>query len=271
MSFRRGSARASRGNARPVDELCERFTRAVAGVAASTATETPRAAGRVFHGDARDLAAALPREDYTAVITSPPYPNRMSYIRELRPYMYWLRFLKDGREAGALDWQAIGGTWGSATSNLAKWEPDEGARIPFPDFASLVARIGAHHPLLGRYVAKYFADVVRHIDSLGRVLAPGAQVFYIVGNSKFYDTLLPVEEIYAALLREAGFVRVSVERIRKRSSKKELFEYVVRARLRGRGAARRDRNKNTEDRKNGRSEDRRKAGGRGRSRGVERG
>lgn len=42
---------------------------------------------RVMLLDARHLARELAHNHYTAVITSPPYPNRMSYIRELRPYM----------------------------------------------------------------------------------------------------------------------------------------------------------------------------------------
>ena len=68
-----------------------------------------------------------------------------------------------------------------------------------------------------------------HLQSLRTVTAPGAQCFYIVGNSKFYDTLLPVEEIYAALFEDAGFESCGWEVIRKRNSKKELFEYVVHA------------------------------------------
>ncbi len=65
-------------------------------------------------GDSRQLEAVLPLKNYTTVITSPPYPNRMSYIRELRPYMYWPGYLDSGNQAGELDWQAIGGTWGCA-------------------------------------------------------------------------------------------------------------------------------------------------------------
>ena len=61
------------------------------------------------------------------------------------------------------------------------------------------------------------------------VLAPGAHCHYIVGNSKFYDTLLPVERIYAAMFEDAEFVNVCVETIRKRTSKKELYEFVVHA------------------------------------------
>lgn len=202
-------------------------------VADSLAVDPPKADARVFLGDSRDLPAVLPEGErhYTAVITSPPYPNRMSYIRELRPYMYWLGYLSDGRAAGELDWRTIGGTWGCATSLLNTWKPNGRGEIPFEGFHGIVHDIGKRHALLGRYVHKYFEDIQGHILGLRRVLARGARCHYIVGNSKFYNTLLPVERIYAALFKDAGFVDVSVETIRKRTSKKELYEYVVHARM----------------------------------------
>jgi hypothetical protein len=181
---------------------------------------------RVLGIDARNLSEFLPENHYDAVITSPPYPNRMSYIRELRPYMYWLDYLRDGKEAGALDWKAIGGTWGSATSNVAKWS-NPGTEIPFEGFAKVVAGIAQKSALLANYVHKYFVDIWNHLESLKGVLQAEASVNYIVGNSKFYDVLLPVEQIFAAMFREVGFSSVSVRAIRKRTSKKELFEFVV--------------------------------------------
>jgi hypothetical protein len=48
-----------------------------------------------------------------------------------------------------------------------------------------------------------------------------------VVNSKFYDVVLPTLEIYRRLMHEAGLRSVRVETIRKRNSKKELFEYAV--------------------------------------------
>ena len=69
-------------------------------------------------GDARQMDSVA-ANSVDLLCTSPPYANRMSYIRELRPYMYWLGFLKDAKQAGELDWKAIGGTWGVATSRLA--------------------------------------------------------------------------------------------------------------------------------------------------------
>lgn len=180
--------------------------------------------------DARTLTPALDSDRYSCVITSPPYPNRMSYIRELRPYMYWLDFLRDGREAGELDWQAIGGTWGVATSNVAKWAPTNGSSVPFESFDSILAQIDVKSRTLSRYVQKYFHDMVGHINEALAVTKPGGRIHYIVGNSKFYDVMLPVEEIYAAMFAAAGFLDVSIKTIRKRTSKKELFEFVVSAR-----------------------------------------
>jgi hypothetical protein len=96
-----------------------------------------------------------------SVITSPPYPNRVSYVRELRPYMYRLGCLPDGRSAGELDWQAIGGTWGCATSKLTHWTPARPLEIPYAQFQPIVERIGDHSPLLARYVSKSWAKATR--------------------------------------------------------------------------------------------------------------
>jgi len=179
--------------------------------------------------DARNLSTQLEANHYSCVITSPPYPNRMSYIRELRPYMYWLNYLNTGREAGELDWQAIGGTWGIATSNVGRWEPNTNVEIPFENFSTILENISIHSPLLARYVHKYFYDMVSHCRELFRVVREHGTITYIVGNSKFYDVLLPVDAIFAGLFEAAGFHDIDIRIIRKRSSKKELFEYAVSA------------------------------------------
>jgi len=175
--------------------------------------------------------------NFDLVITSPPYANRMSYIRELRPYMYWLGFLDNGRDAGELDWSAIGGTWGVATSRLVDWKrPGE----PFKHtlFEAALSRI-AHRDnkngkILANYVAKYFDDMWEHFNSLVPVLNKGSELHYIVGNSAFYGVLLSVERLYAVMLERLGFEDVECRAIRKRNSKKELFEFDVSARWSGR-------------------------------------
>ena len=200
------------------------------------AGDNPNGTSQVVVGDARTLPAAVDGF-FDLVITSPPYANRMSYIRELRPYMYWLGFLDNGRDAGELDWSAIGGTWGVATSRLVDWEH---RGEPFRH-SLLDAALGgiAHHDnksgkILANYVAKYVDDMWEHFSSLVPLLSEGSELHYIVGNSTFYGVLLSVERLYAAMLERLGFEDVECRAIRKRNSKKELLEFDVSAHWAGR-------------------------------------
>jgi hypothetical protein len=230
MSFkRRVAAEAHLPADRLIALAAGEWTAAADALAASAATPID-AVPRAIEADARDPGAALGGERVGCVITSPPYPNRMSYVRELRPYMYWLGYLADGRAAGELDWRAIGGTWGCATSNVGKWTPPVPRPVPYHGFDAILERIAERSDVLSRYVHKYFHDMDGHVAALADVLAPGATVHYIVGNSKFYDVLVPVERIYAGLFARHGLTDVRVETIRKRSSKRELFEFLVSAR-----------------------------------------
>lgn len=210
----------------PVAATWERVALVIATAARSSVHCQPR----ILLQDARTLEDSLDADHYTRVVTSPPYCNRMSYIRELRPYMYWLGFLKSGREAGELDWRAIGGTWGCATSNVGKWQPELGSILPFPGLGDILRRIAVRSDVLSRYVHKYFRDMARHCKGLLHCLRPGGTIHYIVGNSKFYDVMLPAQDILAALFGDAGFADATARMTRKRTSKKELFEYVVSAR-----------------------------------------
>ena len=199
------------------------------------AGENPEGSSQVIYGDSRNLSETVDGV-FDLVITSPPYANRMSYIRELRPYMYWLGFLDNGRDAGELDWIAIGGTWGVATSKLTDWErPTKSFEHPLLDRTLKGIR---HHDnkngrILANYVAKYFDDMWEHFNSLVSVLSDNSEIHYIIGNSTFYGVLLSVEKLYVVMLERLGFEDIDCRAIRKRNSKKELFEFDVSARWTG--------------------------------------
>ncbi|NEQ64445.1 MAG: DNA methyltransferase [Symploca sp. SIO2D2] len=199
----------------------------------TTALNNPQQPSQIIGGDARHLNE-LTQEKFDLLLTSPPYPNRMSYIRELRPYMYWLGYLKESREAGELDWQAIGGTWGIATSRLLEWQPKCNEFAP-RYFTEILDRISHSNNkngvLLSNYVAKYFEDIWTHLKAVRKVMNHGGKVHYIVGNSTFYGILLPTERLYADMLKALVFKDIKIQTVRKRNSKKELFEFDVSARL----------------------------------------
>ena len=218
------------------DHVAARFPAEAAEVLPSAEAGLP-GSGRVVPGDARDLGAAgLTPCDL--LLTSPPYVNRMSYIRELRPYMYWLRFLDQASDAGELDWTAIGGTWGIATSRLHDWAPADlrtpGPTTPIGDelraVTALIARDGGKHgPLLATYVTKYFHDMAVHFTAAFEHVRSGGTASYIIGNSTFYGHVVPAERWYAQLLSAAGFASVQTTVLRKRNSNLALYEYEVTA------------------------------------------
>lgn len=185
---------------------------------------------KVYAMDSRKLES-INNIKYAHVITSPPYPNRMSYIRELRPYMYWTKFLDKSREAGELDWKAIGGTWGIATSRLKEWAPTD---IELPDSLihcceKILNSGDKNSDLMARYVHKYFYDMHLHFSTLRPLLEKGAKIDYIVGNSTFYGVHVASEKIYEQSLELLGYENISTEIVRKRNSKKQLYEYCVSA------------------------------------------
>lgn len=199
------------------------------------ARQNPTGQAEVLLQDARQMAS-LPDEPFDLVITSPPYVNRMSYIRELRPYMYWLRMLTESRDAGELDWLAIGGTWGIATSRLNDWHPAKNA-YHSEQLEAVLGRIAqpsnSNGVLLAAYIRKYCVDMAEHFSGLRAILAPNARLHYIVGNSFFYGELISAEQLYAHMLEVLGYDNIHVRPIRKRNSKKGLIEFDVSARYPG--------------------------------------
>ena len=196
---------------------------------AEAAVDNPSGSAQFIQSNARAAPLATWRNRVDLLITSPPYPNRMSYIRELRPYMYWLRFLSTGRQAGELDWEAIGGTWGVATSRLTEWVSSDGF-VP-SGLTGILKKIRCAHEkngkLLANYVHKYFEDMFEHLAAMLPLLRRGATVHYIVGNSIFYGHMVSAEQYLAQQMAAVGLCDVRIVPIRKRNSKKGLLEFHV--------------------------------------------
>lgn len=227
MSFKKGSEEASLFEISDFDASFGVFETEMAEIIESSRLDLA-GVGRVFHGDSRGAVEGLRKAD--AIVTSPPYANRMSYIRELRPYMYWLRYLDLAADAGELDWQAIGGTWGTASSKTKAWEPTVETPVD-GDLLGVAERISVgddkNGPMLANYVHKYHHDMWEHFQSVTKLLKPGGTAAYIVGNSTFYGNEVPVQDWYAEMMRAVGFEDVNIEIIRKRNSNKKLYEFNV--------------------------------------------
>ncbi len=187
----------------------------------------PQADVAVYRGNSRFLTSVLPESRHpSAVITSPPYPNRFSYARETRPHLFFFEFIKNAEAVGQLETDAIGGTWGRATSVLAAGvEPkNDVVRSLLSPF---LENIQVKGDLMASYVTKYFNDIFDHAEQIAKVCTERCRLAYVIGNSKFYDHPLRSDEILGAIFHHFGFRLDRIDKMRKRQSKAGLYEAVV--------------------------------------------
>ena len=182
---------------------------------------------KIYLGDSKQAASVLPLDlEATAVITSPPYPNRFSYARETRPHLFFFDFIENARAVGDLETRAIGGTWGKATSVLSDGVAPANALIEslLAPYTKLIHDEGR---LMAHYVTKYFNDIFQHAGEIARVCRRRCRLAYVIGNSKFYGHPLPSDEILAEIFGHFGFRLDRIDRMRRRQSKTGLYEAVV--------------------------------------------
>lgn len=160
------------------------------------------------------------------VITSPPYPNRFSYVHTTRPQLFFMEIFDSARQSAELDCEAIGGTWGKATSDLYT------ARlVPEPQIAAILQPLSAElqprSQLMYNYAVKYFNMLYRHVQSLRAVAREGFRGAYVVGNSRLAGVEIHTDSLLAQIFEQCGFKVDEILVLRKRGGRKKLFEAAV--------------------------------------------
>lgn len=180
-------------------------------------------------GNSVDLAFSLKvaklKMKPSVVITSPPYPNRFSYIHQTRPQLHFMDVIKDRKEATELDLKAIGGTWGRATSILMK-----DLIVPSEEFSSILTyfdELSEKSVLMCNYATKYFLDLDRHLSDLKNIMKEECRGAYVVGNSRLSGVEIHTEIILAKLFEKNGFQVPEILVFRKRGGKRKLYETAV--------------------------------------------
>lgn len=169
----------------------------------------------------------LPKID--AVITSPPYPNRYSYVWNTRPHLYMLDFISAGKDASQIDRNTIGGTWGTATSELMKVHIAPSNEIIRAALQGVDDRIRVKDNLMANYVVHYFNRLELHLKTLTPALTSKARLAYVVGNSWIKDEYIATDEILGRIIDGTipGMTTFRLHRFRKRHSGKDLYESIV--------------------------------------------
>jgi hypothetical protein len=186
-----------------------------------------RASSKIFHTNSITLEGVNDTKPISCVITSPPYPNRYSYVWNTRPHLYFLDFFTTPKEASALDKETIGGTWGTATSVLGKGVIEPSFDFLKADAWKIVEDIREDDNLMANYVMKYFNLLAEQIHAMEKLPQNNLRCAYVVGNSRIKKRYIETDVILGKIFQGLGYKLNSIDRIRKRNSGKDLFESIV--------------------------------------------
>jgi DNA modification methylase len=198
-------------------------------------THAPKAA--VYQADARNGASMLPANSVDAVITSPPYPNEKDYTRTTRLESVLLGFIRSKEELRALKKQLVR----SNTRGVYKADTDDILVKGHPLIDGIAAAIekrrielnkdSGFERLYARVTKLYFGGMARHLAELRRVLRPGAQLAYVVGDQASYlRVMIRTGQLLAGIAESLGYEVVRLDLFRTRLStatKEQLREEVV--------------------------------------------
>ena len=191
----------------------------------------------VVQADARDVAASVPERSIDCVITSPPYPNEKDYTRAVRLESVILGLLADNNELRAIK----RGLLRSNSRGVYKGDDDDAWVAAHPEVQALAAQIEQTRLELGktsgfermyhRVAALYFGGMARHFASLRRVLKPGAQLAYVVGDQASYlRVMIRTADLLAGIAERLGYEVVSKDLFRTRAAtatRSQLREEVL--------------------------------------------
>lgn len=180
---------------------------------------------QILLGDSTKISHLIDQK-VNRIITSPPYPNRFSYVHTTRPQLFFMGVFDEAAQSSELDLAAIGGTWGKATSVLY----DDVIR-PHPHIEKILAPIidelRPKSNLMCNYAIKYFNMMDEHIQELHKITASDFRGAYVVGNSRLKGVEILTDVLLAKMFDVAGFSVDQLLVLRKRGGKKELYETAI--------------------------------------------
>lgn len=197
---------------------------------------------KVHLADARSLDMIEPNS-VDAVITSPPYPNEKDYTRTTRLESVLLGFINSKEELRELKKRLVR----SNTRGIYKGDDDDQWVADFPEIQRIADEIEKRRIEMGkdsgfeklypRAAKLYFGGMAKHLADLRRILRPGAQLAYVVGDQASYlRVMIRTGQILGDIAQKSGYELVNIDLFRTRlatATKEQLREEVVILKWRG--------------------------------------
>jgi len=198
---------------------------------------TQRANVNLINGDSRDIIEQLPANSVNAVITSPPYPNEKDYTRTTRLETVLLGFINNKLELQRLKKTLVR----SNTRGVYKNDNDDlwiANNKKINEIADKIEKkrielnkTSGFEKMYPRVTKLYFGGMAKHLENISRVLTPGAQLAYVVGDQASYlRVIIKTGELLAEIAESLGYEVTDLELFRTRFStvtKQQIREEVL--------------------------------------------
>jgi hypothetical protein len=200
-----------------VDIGPERFPKAFAARRALMLLDVQQSVYRAYGHCQVEVADArcLPFEDarYTAVITSPPYPNRHDYTRVFGVELMF----------GFLDWKKLRELRYQSFHSHPEARPERLPADGYVESPVLTEAIGRLHGLredrrVLRMLGGYFVDTYLCLQEMRRVVRKGGHIALVVGNAQYHGIAVPVDDLVADIGRQAGLSDAQIITVRYRGN-----------------------------------------------------
>lgn len=160
-----------------------------------------------YTADARTLPDR--NDTYTAVITSPPYPNRHDYTRVFGVELMF----------GFLDWEENRSLRYQSFHSHPEARPERPPAEEYVPPARLDRSIDhLRDGRIRRMLRGYFLDMYLCLREVARVCRDGARVAFVVGNARYDGRALLVDEFTAELGERAGLACREIRAVRWRGN-----------------------------------------------------
>jgi hypothetical protein len=208
----------------------------------STVPKRPKKA-IVHQADSRSVDRLLAQNSVDAVFTSPPYPNEKDYTRTTRLETVILGLARDMAELRGLKRTLVR----SNTRGVYKDDMDDElvrANKTVQDIAERIekrriemGKTSGFERLYHRVTKLYFGGMSRHLESMRRVLKPGALLGYVVGDQASYlRIMIRTAQLLGEIAESLGYRVEGIEVFRTRlatATREQLREEVLILRWRG--------------------------------------
>jgi hypothetical protein len=175
--------------------------------------------GRVISDNFLNALHHLDPSSVDLIVTSPPYLNNYHYVRNTRPQLFWLGFVRKSSELKRLEIENFGKYWQTVRDleNVPLDFEHAGLERLLSQIRGISVERGSYGgPGWANYATSYFNDTNRFCRVMSQVLKKDGRAVIVVGNSILQGVEIPVDNILSELAGRHGLTTENIHIVRQK-------------------------------------------------------